>query len=285
MPLDPPTADRLLARLGFAQRPAADADGLRAVHRAYLAAVPYENLTIQLGEAGPLDDEATVRRFLGGGRGGYCFELNGVLALLLESLGFSVARHQSVVDTGRAGPDPAPTNHLALIVDIDGERWLADAGLGEGPLDPLPLRPGRHGAEPMAWTLAHEEGGGWRLTPHAWSSLKAIRIAGTPSPAAAFAEHHTRLSTSADSTFVQNLVLQRTLRDRIVTLRSRTLTERGPDHDTTVILTSASELAELLHAVFGIDPAALGPERVGRLWLRAAEQHAARLAAADVGGG
>jgi N-hydroxyarylamine O-acetyltransferase len=84
-----------------------------------------------------------------------------------------------------------------------------------------------------------------------------------------------RLSTSPESKFVQTLVVQRPLRDRIVTLRARTLTERGPAHDTTVVLASEAELADLLRAVFGIDPAALGPQRMAHLWRRAAEQHAA----------
>ena len=53
------------------------------VHRAYLGAIPYEDLAVQLGETGPLDPAALVPRLLREGRGGYCFELNTVLGWLL----------------------------------------------------------------------------------------------------------------------------------------------------------------------------------------------------------
>ena len=85
----------LLEHLGV---PAAAADraGLFAVHRAYLEQVPYEDVAVQLGESGPLDEVALTQRVLTG-RGGYCFELNTVLAALLRHVGFEVTHHQAVV--------------------------------------------------------------------------------------------------------------------------------------------------------------------------------------------
>jgi N-hydroxyarylamine O-acetyltransferase len=265
--------DDLLALIGLAERPPATLAGLRAVHRAYVAGVPYENLAVQLGESGPLDDLASARRLLAGaGRGGYCFELNGGLALLLEDLGFAVARHQAVVGPRDADPVP-PTNHLALVVELDGRRWLADAGIGEGFVEPLPLEPGRHALGPFAWDIAREDDGTWWIGQHEWGAIPGFRMAPEPSPAAAFAEHHTRMSTSPESRFVQMLVLQRVQPDRVVTLRSRTLTRRGPGVDERRVLASAEELAEVLRDVFGVDPEALGPERLARLWRQVVAQH------------
>src|SRR5512139_1194232 len=138
----------LLARIGLDAAPAADADGLRRAHRAFVSAVPYENIAVQLGECGPIDPPALARRVVDGRRGGYCFEINTVLALLLEELGFAVERHEAVVH------GEGPTNHMALVVTVDGRRWLADAGLGEGFVDPLPLREGAHtGPGGLVWTL------------------------------------------------------------------------------------------------------------------------------------
>ena len=129
--------EALMQRIGLAGREIApDLDGLFTVHRAYLGAIPYEDLAVQLGETGPLDPAALVPRLVRDGRGGYCFELNTVLGWLLQELGFSLTHHQAVV--GGVGP----TNHMVLVVDLGGEPWIADAGLGEGFLDPLPLRPG-----------------------------------------------------------------------------------------------------------------------------------------------
>ena len=95
--LDSADRDRLLNHIGLDAAPAADLDGLRKVHRAYVAHVPFENLAVQLGESRPIDPAALVERIVSGGRGGYCFEANTVLLELLESLGFEVERREAIV--------------------------------------------------------------------------------------------------------------------------------------------------------------------------------------------
>lgn len=254
--------ERLLAHLGFAAPPAADRAGLFAVHRAYLERVPYEDVAVQLGECGPLDEAALLARVLGG-RGGYCFELNTVLAALLRGVGFRVSHHQAVV-----GGD-GPTNHMALLVTLDGERWIADAGLGEGFLDPLPLREGAHRVGPFTYTLTREPGGTWWMGQHEWGSVSGFRMAVEPSPVAAFEEHHRRLSSDPSSSFVRTLVVQRPMADRIVTLRSRTLSSVGPGVDERRVLADRDELAVVLTEL-GVR---LDAARVDRLWALACAQH------------
>jgi N-hydroxyarylamine O-acetyltransferase len=251
----------LLRRIGLDGAPAPDLAGLRRVHRAYVEGVVYEDIAVQLGESGPLDEDALAARVLAG-RGGYCFELNTVLAALLRGLGFDVGYHEAVV--GGEGP----TNHMVLIVHLDGERWIADAGLGEGFLDPLPLAPGRHPGPRFAWTLEREDGGTWWLGQHEWGSVSGFRMNDAPSPHGAFAPHHRRLSSDPASSFVRTLVVQAPKDDRIVTLRSRTLSEKGPDVDTRRVL-DRDEFAAAL-AGFGL---VLDGGRVERLWRRAAAQH------------
>ncbi len=274
---EPPAAsgavERLLERIGRDAVPAPDLDGLRRVHRAYAGTVPYDDLAVQLGEVERLDPARLVERIVGERRGGYCFELNAVLATLLEELGFAVTRHEAVV--GGEGP----TNHMTLLVDLDGDRWLADAGLGEGFLDPLPLRPGDHrGAAGLTWTLEHEAPGTWWCGQPSWSSFTGFRMALAPVPLATFDAHHARLSTSPDSTFVQTLCVQRPADDRFVSLRARTLTERGPTVDERRVVGDRGEFATALADVFGVDVAALGTERLKRLWAAACRQHEAHLA-------
>ena len=123
------------------------------------------------------------------GRGGYCFELNTLLAALLRAAGFSVTHHQAVV--GGEGP----TNHMALLVELDGERWLADSGLGEGFLEPLPFREGRFSRGPFAYSLEREPGGSWWMGHHRWGSFSGFRMTGEASPVSAFEAHHRRLAT------------------------------------------------------------------------------------------
>jgi N-hydroxyarylamine O-acetyltransferase len=279
-----PELDALLDRIGLTEAPPPTLDGLRTLHRAYVSGIPYEDLSVQLGEHEPLDVDRIAARLLCG-RGGYCFELNGVLAWMLEALGFAVERHQAIVGTDRRPTLDDPINHLALVVDVDGEPWLADAGLGEGPLDPLPLRPGRHHVpadSPLWWEVEAEPDGGWFITQHPWGSLFGFRMLAPVVELPAFDPSHLRLSTSPESSFVGTLVLQRAHDDRIVTLRALTLSEAGPDADRAErrVLADADAFAAVLRDPFGIDVDALGPERMARLWELASAQHADYVARA-----
>jgi arylamine N-acetyltransferase len=55
--------------------------------------VPYETFWIHLDQAWGIEPEASLRRVARDGRGGYCFQLNGSLSLLLDALGYRVTRH------------------------------------------------------------------------------------------------------------------------------------------------------------------------------------------------
>jgi N-hydroxyarylamine O-acetyltransferase len=282
--LPEPLVDRLLARIGLAHRPAPDAEGLRTVHRAYVSRVPYEDLAVQLGECEPLDPERLAARVASGGRGGYCFEVNTVLMALLEGLGFSVERRQAIVTTFDGPRSGEQTNHLALLVTLDdGERTtcLAEAGWGEGPLDPLPFREGTFSAGPFTWGVEPYPGGGWWIRQHAWGSTPGFWLGDERATLADFQPHHERLSTSPDSSFVRTLVVQKPLADRIVTLRARTLSTDGPHLRARSVLPDRDAFAAALRDRFGIDPDALGRRRLDRLWTQACVQHVAHRAASS----
>ncbi|HEU5003184.1 MAG TPA: arylamine N-acetyltransferase [Actinomycetota bacterium] len=134
--MDGATVDRYLARIG-AERPAAPtADALKALHEAHLQAVPFENLSIHLGEPIVLTEEALVGKLTDRHRGGFCYELNGAFSFLLGALGYEVALLSARVfgDDGDLGP---PFDHLVLEVGAGGERWLADVGFGDHSRGPL----------------------------------------------------------------------------------------------------------------------------------------------------
>jgi N-hydroxyarylamine O-acetyltransferase len=128
-----------LRRIGLARPAVADAAALRALHRAHQVAVPFENLSIHLPEPISLDEADLVDKIVRRRRGGFCYELNGAFAVLLEALGARVARLAArVYGDGRAGP---PFDHLALAVRLpDGTGpWLADVGFGGHSVYPLRL--------------------------------------------------------------------------------------------------------------------------------------------------
>ncbi len=273
--LDVATRIRLLHRIGLTEAPAADAAGLRTVHRAFVLSVPYEDIAVQLGESEPLDPHALVQRILSGGRGGYCFEANTVLQALLEALGFTVERRQGIVGPRDARRRSEPVNHMALVVNTpDAGSFIAEAGLGEGPLDPLPLTAGAVTDGVFQFTI-ERDGDGWWVAQHAYGSIPGFWFSDMPATLADFQPHHLRLSTSANSSFVQTLVVQRPFGDHVVALRARTLFVDGPKRGERLVLDGRPAFAATLHDRFGIDPAALGPERLTRLWAKATHQHQA----------
>jgi N-hydroxyarylamine O-acetyltransferase len=114
-----------------------DAETLRQLHIAHLWAVPFENLSIHHGQPIVLEDSALFNKIVERRRGGFCYELNGLFAALLRSVGFDVSMLSASVAnaTGEYGPD---FDHMALLVN-QNQRWLADVGFGDSFLEPLSL--------------------------------------------------------------------------------------------------------------------------------------------------
>lgn len=278
MPIDAPTRDRLLRRIGLDSAPPADGAGLATVHRAYVSSVPFEALAVQLGESAPLDPDALVERVLNGGRGGYCFEANTVLLELLTALGFEVERRLGLVGARDAYAAGEATNHLALVALLpDGDRYICEGGWGEGPLEPLLLAEGP--VTSGAFTFAIErDGDGWWVGQHEHGSSPGYRFGDVAVPLEDFEPHHQRLSGAEDSPFRRTLLVQQPHDDRIVTLRARTYFEDGPGLRVRRVLPDADAFAATLRDAFGIDPEVLGDERMARLWARAEQQHAAHTA-------
>jgi N-hydroxyarylamine O-acetyltransferase len=128
-----------LERIGVEDPVDPSAEGLRALHRAHLFAVPFENLDIHLARPIVLDPGSLVRKVVADRRGGFCYELNGAFAELLAALGYRVERLAAGV-MGDEGFGPM-FDHLLLRVEAPGDPrpWLVDVGFGEGFVDPLRL--------------------------------------------------------------------------------------------------------------------------------------------------
>jgi N-hydroxyarylamine O-acetyltransferase len=127
--------DAYLTRIGAARPAAVDATALADLHERHLATVPFENLDIHLGVPIELAEDRLVAKVVGG-RGGFCYELNGAFAALLRALDFEV----SLLSAGVYGPSGLgpPFDHMVLRVDLD-EPWLADVGFGRHAVHPLRL--------------------------------------------------------------------------------------------------------------------------------------------------
>ncbi|USQ88272.1 arylamine N-acetyltransferase [Streptomyces phaeoluteigriseus] len=136
-PLDAPLVEAYLRRLGVEYPAWPTADVLRELHLRHLRAVPFENLSVHLGEEIVLEERRLVEKVATTGRGGFCYELNGAFGALLTALGFDVTPLAGRV-YGAEGRLGIPYDHLALLVrTVDAGEWLADVGFGAHSHHPL----------------------------------------------------------------------------------------------------------------------------------------------------
>jgi N-hydroxyarylamine O-acetyltransferase len=139
--MDNDARDRYLARIGRRRPAGATETALRDLHEAHLMSVPFENLSIHLGEPIELEEAPLLDKLVGRRRGGFCYELNGAFALLLGAVGFDVTLLAARV-FGSDGLGP-PFDHLVLRVAPPllgtGGPWIVDVGFGDHALLPLVL--------------------------------------------------------------------------------------------------------------------------------------------------
>ncbi|HWA92222.1 MAG TPA: arylamine N-acetyltransferase [Rhizomicrobium sp.] len=262
-----------LRRLGLSERPPATLEGLRAVHRAHLRAIPYENLDVQLGRTVTTAREHCVEKIVRRGRGGWCYEMNGVLGWALEALGFKVTRLAGAVMREAFG-DPFAGNHLVLKVELAQGLYLADAGFGDGPLEPFAIRPGAFSSAGFDFRLEQVDGDWWRLHNHAYGGAKSFDFKLDPADETLLAARCHDLQTQEWSPFVQNLVAQRHTPEGLTVLRGRVVRLVTPQGFTDRTLDSEDELVRFLREGFGLDV----PE-IASLWPKICERHEALFTA------
>lgn len=127
-----------LARINYTKAIKPDAQTLCGLQLAHMLHVPFENLDIGLRRPIRLNAAALWNKIVIQERGGFCYELNGLFASLLNEIGFDVTYLNARV-YNREGALGIDFDHLALLVKIPGlsARWLADVGFGDSFNEPL----------------------------------------------------------------------------------------------------------------------------------------------------
>ena len=112
------------------------------IHRAHVAAIPFENLDPHRGLPVSLEPDALFDKLVTRRRGGYCFEHNLLLSAALQELGARVEPMLARVRLGAAAGDIRPRSHLVLRVHTEAGSYQADVGFGAGTLlEPIPFGP------------------------------------------------------------------------------------------------------------------------------------------------
>jgi len=247
--VDGAEVDAYLARIGAARPGRADTAALRELQLRHLLAVPFENLSIHLGEPIVLEPGALRDKLLRRRRGGFCYELNGAFSELLAALGFQVTLLAArVFGDGGLGP---PFDHLALRVDVAGDGpWLADVGFGRHSSYPLRIDTTAEQADP---------GGTFRVAVTADGDLDVIRdgqpqYRAEPRPRSLgdFGPTCWWQQTSPESHFTRSLVCSLLTERGRVTLSDRTLIHTTGDRREERTLAGDAEVLDAYRSLFGI---------------------------------
>ena len=263
--------DAFLDRLGETRPVRPDLASLRNLHRAWRERVPYENLDVQLGRPVRLDPEALVDKIVVRGRGGYCYEQNGALALLLEAVGFEVTMVEAGVMREQRG-DGQWGNHNALLVTIGGETWLADAGIGDGFLEPLPLRELACDQDGLVYRIERLDRTTWRVHHHPGGTISSYDLRTEARELSDFAARSRELTTSPSSPYVTTLMAARPAGGATALLLSRTVRHLGVTRGEPRTLAGRDEFADLLARDFLVPLDDLGESGVDELWEAAGRQ-------------
>ncbi|MHC5260277.1 arylamine N-acetyltransferase family protein [Streptomyces sp. UC4497] len=242
--------DAYLRRIGADRPSAPTADALRTLHLTHLLAVPFENLSVHLGEEIVLDADALVAKLVDRRRGGFCYELNGAFGALLSTLGYEVTPLQARV-VGKDGRPGIPYDHMALRVrTAEGTTWLADVGFGTHTHYPLAFD--ERGEQP-------DPGGVFRIEDAAEGDLLVLRngepqylLEQRPRTLRDFEAGAWYHRTSPASHFTQSLVCSRLTEDGRITLSGHTLTTTVDDDRTVTELPTDASVLEAYDQHFGI---------------------------------
>jgi N-hydroxyarylamine O-acetyltransferase len=249
-------ADRYLQHIGVTKPVTPDLAALAELQQRHLLSVPFENLSVIHREPIVLDEGALFAKIVERRRGGFCYELNGLFAWLLHTLGYRVDRVSAQVYSGsrqRFGP---PFDHMALVVHLD-RPYLVDVGFGDSARTPIPLPTG----------VTQDVSGVYRVVetadeylleqqaPEGW--IAKYRFGFTAYSLADYAPMCLYHSTSPDSHFTRGWVCTLATPDGRLTVTTDELIITTNGHKTRTPI-SPEHRRTLLHDTFGIDLSGIG---------------------------
>ncbi len=242
-------------RLGYAGPLRPDLETLRALLILQPASITYENIDVLLDRGIDLSPAAVDDKLLHRGRGGYCYEQNGLLKRVLTEIGFNVTGLAARVQWNvPADAPPRRRSHMALRVMIEGVPWLADAGFGSC-VPTVPLRLDVPDPQPSQ----HET---FRAMQVGTATMIQAEIAGVWRPVYELAAEtyldndyeplNWFAATHPNSHFRDSLKVARTTPQARATLLNGRLTIRKPNGETNRQILNAAEIGAALRDVFAL---------------------------------
>jgi N-hydroxyarylamine O-acetyltransferase len=261
--------DDYLERIQYHGPRQPDLETLNAVHRAHLTSISYENLDILLDRILSLDIVQIYDKIVRRGRGGWCYEMNSLLAWALRELGFEVTTLAAAVGP-QTDEDRQQLDHMVLQVMLD-EPWLLDVGFGNAFLEPLPLREGQHQQAYHTYQL-RREGEYWcfKNQVHGWSGFEFLLKARASEE---FQARCTWMQSSPESIFVKTTICQRLYDDySIHSLQGVVFATVNAEGKTKQVLDTLDTYHDALTNTFALR---LSTAEIAQLWQKAWSAHQA----------
>ena len=198
-------------RIGYSGARTASLPTLEAIHACHTSAIAFENLSPLLRQPVLLDLPALQHKLVDAGRGGYCFEQNGLLRIVLAALGFQVTSLAARVLWGAPKGVLTPRSHMLLMVHIDDVSYIADVGFGGSTLPtPIQLTPNIAQStthEPFRFIQSEDSYILQIYFARAWQSLYQFDLQPQYPPDYDVSNWH--ISTHPKSLFVNSLMVSR----------------------------------------------------------------------------
>ncbi len=252
---DTPAIAAYLSRIGHAGAVAPDLATLRALVTGHLAAIPFENLDPLFHRTPDLSAAGLVAKLVHGGRGGYCYEQNGLLLGMLQHIGFNAHGLVARVLWTMPPHDVQPRSHMLIHVRLADGPHIADVGFGGmTPTAPLRLEADVVQETPHEPFRLLREGDDWlaqALVAGKWADVYRFDL--NPQIPADYRASNYYLANSDESFFTRELVAARHVAGRRQALSNRTFTiyptGQRPERHT---LADAAAVCSVLEREFGI---------------------------------
>lgn len=240
--------------IGYRHQGRPDIAALQALHLRHTHTIPFENLSPLAGIPVRLDIPSLLEKFTHQ-RGGYCYEHNLLFQHVLEYLNFATTPLLARVRMNTPADVITPRSHMLLLVEVEGDRWIADTGFGSMSLTaPIRLLPELVQMTPHGAYRLMENGGGYQLEADmgsSWKPLYSFDLTRCYLPD--FEVSNWYVSTHPSSHFMHDLIAVRpTPAGRHVIHNTRYTFYQPDSAPFSMYLTNPDDVFELLEERFGI---------------------------------
>lgn len=217
----------------------------------------FENIDIQLGKSIDISRHAVVYQLLHKLRGGYCFQLNALMLMALQHIGFKVKPLLARVHLDKF---PSGKTHQLTLVELNNRYWIVDVGFGAGgPRFPMPLEDGSICHHPTAnFRLIKTPIWGWMLQTQlkeneaapSWLNSYSFDLSVVTQADLAVGNHYT--STSPQVHFTQQRTVSLPTENGRVSVKNFILTRWQNGEKIQEVLPNNSQYFEILSSEFNL---------------------------------